>query len=126
MRASVIKLLQDLETNHIEFFPTRKATWEQWKHSQGLDTLLSFLLVNFCSLLEKHTVGGERFAHFLVSWYNFVGSIAVGSLSTERSNAIWMKLTEQAGSCSEDDRSPLVHSIAKCLYIFLQKQVSCN
>ena len=125
MRASVLKLVEELERNHIDFFQSRRATWDHWKSAESLDALLSFLLTGFCDLLQKHIVGGERFANFLVSWYNFVGSIAVHSLRTEKSSAVWRQIPELSGVCKED-RSALVHSVAKCVYAFLQKQVGSN
>ena len=125
MRASVLKLVEELERNHIDFFPSRRATWDHWKRAESLDVLLSFLLTGFCDLIQKHIGGGERFANFLVSWYNFVGSIAVHSLCTEGSSVIWRQIPELSGVCKED-RSALVHSVVKCVYAFLQKQVGSN
>ena len=84
--------------------------------------LLSFLLTGFCDLIQKHIGGGERFANFLVLWYNFVGSIAVHSLCTEGS---WRHIPELSGVCKED-RSLLVHSVANCVYASLQKLVGSN
>ena len=123
MRASVMTLVDQQESDHVDFYEGRRATWEHWKSSTAMDHLISFLLAGFCDLLEKHTVGGERFAQFLVSWYSFVATIAVDSLSTEESKAVW---TELSVLCSEEDRSPLIHSIAKCAYTFLQRQVGSH
>ena len=39
-------------------------------------SLLLFLLSGFCDLLEQHTRGGQRFARFLISWHNFLGTLA--------------------------------------------------
>ena len=63
MRASVLKLVEERERNHIDFYPCRRATWDHWKTAEGLDVLLSFLLTGFCDLLQKHIVGSERFAN---------------------------------------------------------------
>ena len=46
----------------MDFYEGRRATWERWKSSTAMDCLISFLLAGFWDLLEKHTVGGERFA----------------------------------------------------------------
>ena len=121
----MLKLVEELERNHINFFPSRRATWDHWKCEESLDVFLSFLLTGFCDLLQIHIVGAERFTNFLVSWYNFVGSIAVHSLCTERSSAVWREIPELLGVCKED-RSALVHSVAKCFYTFLHKQVGSN
>ena len=125
MRVSVVKVVEELEKNHIDFFQSRRVTWDHWKCAESLDVLLSFLLTGFCDILEKYIAGGERFANFLVSWYNFVGSIAVHSLCTEESSVVWRQIPELSGVCKED-RSALVHSVAKCVYTFLQKQVGSN
>ena len=82
----MLKLVEELETNHIDFFPSRRSTWDHWENEESLDVFIAFLLTGFCDLLQKYTVAGERFANFLVSWYNFVGSVAVRSLCTERSS----------------------------------------
>ena len=68
-------------------------------------------------------VGSDRFANFYVSWYNLVGSIAVHSLSMKSSTDIWSQIPELSG-VGKEDRSAIVHSVAKCVYTFLQKQVS--
>ena len=110
MRASVLKLVEELERNHIDFFPSRRATWDHWKRAESLDVLLSFLLTGFCDLIQKHIGGGERFANFLVSWYNFVGSIAVHSLCTEGSSVIWRQIPELSGVCTEARLSTALQS----------------
>ena len=107
-------------------YATRRATWEEWKSAEALDELLSFLWSGFCDLLERHTVGAERFANFLVAWYNFVGSVAVQSMSSDASNAVWTQLTVVTRSCMEEYRSPLIHCVAIKVCVFAQKQVSFN
>ena len=125
MRSCVLKYVEECETEQLDFYPTRRATLEEWKGSEALDRLLSFLLSGLCDLLKRHTVGAERFANFLVAWYNFVGSLAVQSMSSQSSNAVWMQL-DAIQSCVKEDRSPLIHCIAKSVYVFVQKQVSFN
>ena len=109
-------------------YATRRATctWEEWKSAEALDELLSFLWSGFCDLLERHTVGAERFANFLVAWYNFVGSVAVQSMSSDASNAVWTQLTVVTRSCMEEYRSPLIHCVAIKECVFAQEQVSFN
>ena len=78
------------------------------ENAESLDVFIAFLLTGFCDLLQKHTVGGELFVKFLVSWYNFVVSIAVRLLCTERSSEMCRKIPELFG-ISREDRSTLVH-----------------
>ena len=90
-----------------------KSGKAQKKSAEALDELLSFLWSGFCDLFERHTVGAERFANFLVAWYNFVGSVAVQSMSSDASNAVWTQLTVVTRSCMEEYRSPLIHCVVK-------------
>ena len=96
MRASVIKLLEGTEKNHIDFFQSRKSTWDNLRRAKSLD-VRSFLLTGFCDLLEKHVVGSNQFANFLVSWYNLVGSIAVHLLIMKSSTDIRSQIPELSG-----------------------------
>ncbi len=123
-RASVTREVDETEALHINHYPQRRATWDTWKASERLNILLAFLVSGFCRVLEKHTVGGERFAHFLVSWYNFVSTLAVPALGTDESKGVWLEVTSQEGDVDGEDRSALVFSIAKCVYSHLHKQVS--
>ena len=64
MQASVLKLAEEKEKNHIDFYPSRWVTWDHWKAAEGLDMLLLVLLTEFCDLLQRHIVGSGRFANF--------------------------------------------------------------
>ena len=37
MHASVLKLVEELEHNHIDFFLSRRVTWDHWKSAGSLD-----------------------------------------------------------------------------------------
>ena len=88
IHSCVLKYVEECETEQLDFYLTRRATLEEWKGSEALDRLLPFLLLGLCDLLKRHTVGAEPFANFFVAWYNFVGSLAVQSMSSQSSNAV--------------------------------------
>ena len=106
-------------------YATRRATWEEWKSAEALDELLSFLWSGFCDLFERHTVGAERFANFLVAWYNFVGSVAVQSMSSDASNAVWTQLTVVTHLAWKNTEARSF-TVLLLKSVFAQKQVSFN
>ena len=65
LRASVVTLVDQQASYHVDFYEGRRTTWEHWKSSTAMDHLVSSLLAEFYDLLENRTVGGQRFAQFL-------------------------------------------------------------
>ncbi len=121
-RASVVKFVNEQEMSHISFYPARERLWKEWMSTAGIDKVLSFLIAGFSDTLEKHTVGKERFARFLVAWQSFVGTLACSGLSSDQSKVVWESVA--SGTVSDADRSALVHAVATAVYTFMQKQVS--
>ena len=98
--------------------------WRAWNESGRLPSLLSFLLSGCCDLLERHTKGGKRFARFLVSWHNFVCTLACNPEGDAELEARWTALTDQLQcEVSRESRSALVFAVASASYTFLQQQV---
>ncbi len=95
-----------------------------WKSSGKLTVLLTFFLVGFCDLLQKHTTGKERFARFLFAWHQFVGTIVVSSRETPRSKEVWKELCHGHLSIPSAERSAVLFAVASCAYAFLKLQVS--
>ena len=50
--ADSAQALEELERNNIDFFLSRRTTWDHWKSAESLAVLLSFLLAVFCDLLR--------------------------------------------------------------------------
>ena len=125
MRTCVLRYVEECEADHLAMRPG-ELLGKSGKAQKPWMSFLSFLWSDFCDLLERHTVGAERFANFLVAWYNFVGSVAVQSMSSDASNPVWTQLTVVTRSCMEEYRSPLIHCVAIKKSVFTQNQVSFN
>ena len=120
----VQKHMEENEAVQLSFYDERRRLWCAWNESGRLPTLLSFLLSGFCNLLEQHTRGGERFARFLVSWHNFVGTLACNPEGDAEVEVRWTALTDQFEcEVSSESRSALVFAVASASYTFLQQQV---
>lgn len=68
--------MEENEAVQLSFYDDRRKLWCAWNESGRLPTQLSFLLSGFCDLFEQNTRGNERFARFLISWYNLVSTLA--------------------------------------------------
>lgn len=122
--AFVKKHIEKNEAVQLSFYEDRRRLWCTWNEDGRLTGLLSFLLSGFYDLLEQHTKGGERFARFLVSWHNFVGTLACNPEGDTELEARWCTLTDQLDfDVSSESRSALVFAVASASYTFLQKQV---
>ena len=123
MRAFVVKLVQEKEAVHIDYYKARKELWLEWRSTGKLDILLKFLHQGFMKLFQQHSTGAERFSRLLVAWHNFVGSLACSALSNELSQAVWVELTSASSEVNSEDRSAAVFAVATCVYTFMQKEV---
>ena len=127
LRAFVVKRVDEREATHISYYRQRQELWFTWKSMAKLDALLTFLLGGILELFGQHTTGTERFARFLVAWYNFVGSLACSCIGNDRSNAVWLELTSGCSvQITDEDRSAAVFAVASSVYTFMQLQVSIN
>ena len=124
MRAVVVKLVDEREAVQFSYYPARQELWHSWKSTSKLDTLLNYLLDVFVEQFGLHTTGPERFARFMVAWYNVVGSIACPSLENPSSSKLWKELKTEPTVIRDEDRSATVFGVANCFYTFVQQQVS--
>ena len=94
--------------------------------------LFSFLsYLSYCTVhvtaqlvICLHTTGPERFARFMVAWYNVVGSIAFPFLENPSSSKLWKELKTEPTVIRDEDRSATVFGVANCFYTFVQQQVN--
>ena len=71
LHSTDINIFASFATKHVEKEAVQFLFYDRWR------LWCAFLLLGFCSLLERHTKGGKQFARFLVSWHNFVGASLV-------------------------------------------------
>ena len=59
-------VVNEKEAAQFTQYPEWQTVWNNWSEGDKLCVLLSYLLLGFCNLLQKHMSGKERFAR---SWY---------------------------------------------------------
>ena len=73
---------------HLQYYRTRQRLWTWLKANDKVSAIVSFLLVNFCCLLQSFSTGKERYARFLAAWYQFCGTF---DIAHPESDSVWQK-----------------------------------
>ena len=117
----IVKEMDEKEAVHIDYYPSRKELWKEWKSTEKLKILLEYFHERFVILFKQHSTGKQEFSRLLLAWNYLVGSLACSSLGDNNTEAIWSSLA--LPTATAEDRSATVFAVANCFYTFIQKHV---